>query len=210
MTVAVAVGSGALVPGWGEGSTTGTGWVGAGDGLLGGAVDGAGGAAGTATEGVPGLGCAGAEVPEADAAGVEATGSVLGTAGGATETVGNGPATSESAGPAGTAVQPATHRPKRRQAAVIAVVLFVPRPACMTARAPVRPPVLPTLGLDGGSQHAVRVTVRTRVGHARHGKAEETRMPPPRRKRDRGIKSVETKLLLLLRPERRSGARRCP
>jgi len=134
MTVAVAVGSGALVPGWGEGSTTGAGGVGeaaAEAGILAdcaGAGAAAGGdAAGTATDGVPGLEGAGAE-----AAGAEAAGEGVG-AGEVTETVGKGPAAWDPEGSVGTLVQPATHRPKMRQAAVIAVVLFGPRPACMTA-----------------------------------------------------------------------------
>ncbi|MFK0041916.1 hypothetical protein ACIQTW_18950 [Paenarthrobacter sp. NPDC090517] len=134
MTVAVVVGSGALVPGWGEGSTTAAGWVGEATDEAGVLADGAGAdvaaggdAAGTATEGVPGLEGAGAE-----AAGAEATGEGA-VAGEVKEIVGRGPAASDSDGSAGTVVQPVTQRPKMRQAAVIAVVLFTPRPVCMTA-----------------------------------------------------------------------------
>ncbi len=208
MTVAVAVGSGALVPGWGEGSTTGTGGVGEATNEAGVLADGAGAgvaawgdAAGTATDGVPGLEGAGVE-----AAGAEAMGEGV-VAGEVTETVGRGPAASDSDGSDGSVVQPATHRPKMRQAAVIAVVLFTPRSACMTAPRSC-PPVPPTLGRDGGTQHAVTVTVRTRVGHA-PSKAAGTRMPPPRHQRNGGIEALKTRLLLL-RPERRSGAQRCP
>ena len=132
----VGVGSGALVPGRGEGSATFAGWVGAAseDVLEGSGVGGAGegGAAGTATEGMPGLdgggsGGAGTGGRGVDAARVEAA--VLGDgARGVTETVGRGSVDWEGVG-----VQPATHRPKTTQAAAIVVVLFDPRPACMTA-----------------------------------------------------------------------------
>ncbi|WP_419202025.1 hypothetical protein [Paenarthrobacter nitroguajacolicus] len=136
----MAVGSGVLVPGWGEGSTMGTGWVGAAPeeaGVLGGAVVGAGvgaAGAGVAAGTTPTDGVSGTTGAEAEGAGAEAAGAVLveGTSG-VTETVGKGAAPSGAAGPTGTAVQPATHKPKTRQAAVIAVVLFGPRPACMTA-----------------------------------------------------------------------------
>ncbi|GGJ38006.1 hypothetical protein GCM10010052_38850 [Paenarthrobacter histidinolovorans] len=86
-----------------------------------------GGAAGTATEGTPGIGVTAV-------AGAEATGGVLGAAGGGvgTETVGSGLLVGDVAA-SGAAVQPAAHSTKPRQAAVIAVVLLVPRPACMTA-----------------------------------------------------------------------------
>ncbi len=134
MIDAVAVGSGALVPGWGEGSTTGAVWVGEATGEAGVLADGAGvgvaaggDAAGTATDGVPGL-----EGEGAEAAGTEAMVEGVG-AGEATETVGKDPADSGPEDSVGTVVQPPTHRPKMRQAAVIAVVLFGPRPACMTA-----------------------------------------------------------------------------
>ncbi len=143
MTVGVAVGSGALVPGRGEGSTAVADWVGdASDEAPEGAgvgADGEGGAAGTATEGVPVFEGGGVEEAGADATGPEAGGAVaVGTALGdggraATETVGRGGSLSGPADPEGAVVQPATHRPKMRQAAAIVVVLFAPGPACMTA-----------------------------------------------------------------------------
>ena len=204
MTVPVSAGSGALVPGSGEGSTAARGWVGAaadGAGVVEAAALGAGTAgpvgeragedeagagisdAGPAADGVPGV------------EGLDATGAALGEAAGEpTETVGMGAALSRAApaGPPGAVVQPATPRLKKRQAAVIAVVLLSPRSACMTAPRSC-PPVSPTLGRVGGTQHAATVTVRTRVGHAglsavqqsgRH--AVVTRMPPPRTKAERG------------------------
>ncbi|MDR6988275.1 hypothetical protein J2Y66_002779 [Paenarthrobacter nitroguajacolicus] len=109
-------------------------------------------------------------------------------------------------------MQPTTHRLKTRQAAAIAVVLFGPRPACMTARAPVRPPVPPTLGRDGGTQHAATVTVRTRVDHAGAAGSPASRRErecPAPQGAERGIDGEKTRLLLR-RPGRPSGARRCP
>lgn len=207
--MSVAEGSGALVPGSGEGSTPKPGSVATGEGVLAGAGDGAGagvagggGVAGTVTDGVPGL-----EAADGGAAVAEATGKGLVVEGGElTVTVGRGPFSAGGAA-SGTDVQPATQRLNARQAAAIAVVLLDPRPACMTARAPVRPPVIPTLGPGNGEQHAARVTVRTRVGHARPAR---TQKPPPAKLRSGGAASKRTRLLLLLRPGLRSGARRCP
>ncbi|MET3904612.1 hypothetical protein [Paenarthrobacter sp. 4246] len=186
----VSAGSGALVPASGEGSTAVRGWVGA-------AADGAGmveaAALGVGTAGPgeeeSGKDEAGVGISDADpvtdgvfgAEGLDATGAALGEAAGElTETVGKGAALpgAAPAGPPGAVVQPATPRLKKRQAAVIAVVLFSPRPACMTAPRSC-PPVSPTLGRVDGTQHAATVTVRIRVGHAGPSKQQERECPRP-------------------------------
>ncbi|GAA3269335.1 hypothetical protein AAU01_23760 [Paenarthrobacter aurescens] len=92
---------------------------------------GEGGAAGTATDGVPEFVGGGTEGTGSGAAGTDVVGAVLaGGVRGAMETVGKEPGSEV---PEGAGVQPATHKPKMRQAAVIVVTLCGPRPACMTA-----------------------------------------------------------------------------
>lgn len=210
MTVAVAVGSGALVPGWGEGSTTAAGGVGEAKEEAGVLSDGAGAgvaaggdAAGTATDAVPGLEGAGAE-----AAGAGAMGEAVG-AGEVMETMGKGPAAPDSEGSAGTVVQPAIHRPKMRQAAGIAVVLFGPRPACMTAQRS-----CPSTCISNVRTGRRNTTCRYGDGSdkswSRPVRSGRNANAPAPRNAERGHRKSEEARLLLLRPERRSGARRCP
>ena len=111
----------------------------------------------------------------------------------------------------GSEVQPASSRPSMRQAAGIAVVLVGLRPARMTAPRSCPSTCSSTLGPCDLQQNAATVTVRTRVDHAPSSRRRKRKCPHSvlriRRDRSEGLESEKTRLLLLL-PERQSGARR--
>ncbi len=111
----------------------------------------------------------------------------------------------------GSEVQPASNRPSMRQAAGIAVVLVGLRLARMTAPRSCPSTCSSTLGPCDVQQNAATVTVRTRVDHAPSSRRRKRKCPHSvlriRRDRSEGLESEKTRLLLLL-PERQSGARR--